>query len=207
MNSERIYSSIGRVAGLYDIALKLSGYQSSVEFFVSQLPFPKDTQISVLDAGCGTGLYTLALLKRYPNARVVAFDLNEKLVGRLKEKLVDGNYQNRVRVFTGDIQNPPSGEYDLIITAGVLEYVPLQQTAARLALQLRAGRYFFNSPVRDTLWGQIVAGIYGCKLYSREENMSAFEPVLRLEKIITLPSYALSSFKEGHLFKKPGRSE
>ena len=204
MNSKRIYASIGRIAGIYDTALQIVGYEYSVKFFISRLPFPKEASLQVLDAGCGTGLYTLAILKQYPNSRITAFDLDEKLVERLRQKIRRKNYESRARLFVGDIQKPSlqTNEFDLVITAGVLEYVPIHSVVRILAQSLRAKGHFFNSPVRDTWWGHVIATIYACKIYSRKEAIEAFEPEFRLQKIIQLPWYILASFKEGHLFQK-----
>src|ERR1700690_986620 len=106
MKASEIYSSIGRAARLYDAYLKLSGYQDAVECLVGQLPLEKSVPLQALDAGCGTGLYSLAVLKHYPRATVTAFDLNAKFIERLKQKLHENNFENRAEAFAADIQGP-----------------------------------------------------------------------------------------------------
>ena len=204
---KNLYAIIGKSASLYDVALRVSGYEQSVSFFVSQLPFPENAKINVLDAGCGSGLYTLAILGRYRNARVVAFDTDKGLIDHLQEKLRQGNYTERARVFVGDITAELSEikeNFDLIITAGVLEYVPLTQSISNLSRFLLPGGYFFNSPLRTTVWGHVVARLYGCRPYPRKENLDAFKQEYGLEKIILLPPFRPASFKEGHLFRRSG---
>jgi 2-polyprenyl-3-methyl-5-hydroxy-6-metoxy-1,4-benzoquinol methylase len=172
-----VYSVIGHVPSLYGALSSLVGYQRSVEFFVSQFPFPKHAPIKVLDAGCGTGLYALAVLRQFQRASVTAFDLNEKLVASCCNKPSD-RYVRRLRWFTGDIQGPlaqlGADKFDLIITAGVLEHVPATKTVNNLARFLKDDGYFFNSPVRDTSFGKTICRVYGCAPYSREENIRSF---------------------------------
>jgi trans-aconitate 2-methyltransferase len=52
----------------------------------------------VLDAGCGSGRVTEALLERVPNGHVVAVDGSEAMVGQLRERLGD-----RVEAFAADL--------------------------------------------------------------------------------------------------------
>jgi ubiquinone/menaquinone biosynthesis C-methylase UbiE len=206
MNQEKLYSWIGDIAPLYDLLAWLFGYKKSVNFFISQIPFPKDEPIKILDAGCGTGAYSLAILKRYPRSSVIAFDFSEKIIEALKEK-AGQKYKERLRLFSADIQsgleNIGDEKFNLIITSGVLEYVPPEKTIRNLSRFLVSGGYFLNSPVRHTLFGKIVCNLYGCRPYSREENVTAFiNNEFSLEKIINLPWYSPASFKEAHLFKK-----
>src|SRR3989344_1421713 len=98
MNSEKIYSTIGQATSLYDFLALATGYKKSVEYFVSQFPFSESDSIKVLDAGCGTGLYSFAVLKKYKNAKITAFDLNEKLVDYVRAKVVKNKLSDRLRV-------------------------------------------------------------------------------------------------------------
>ena len=207
MNSEKIYSIIGQITSVYDFLASATGYKKSVEYFVSQLPFSQDEPIKVLDAGCGTGLYSFAILEKYKNAKVTAFDLNEKLVEYVRNKAHNNTQDNRVRAFTADITGPLSGieneKFNLIITAGVLEYVPHEETVRNLFRFLVPGGYFFNSPNRDSAWGRFVCKLYACKPYLKSENISVFEKNgFTLEKDIEVPKTPAASFKEAHLFKR-----
>jgi len=206
MAETNIYSVMGNAAPLYDIALRASGYEKSVHFFISQLPFTEDTSIRVLDAGCGSGLYSLEILRRYKNAQITAFDIDKGFVDHLREKLAHKGLISRAEVFIGDITSDlaqlQNKSFDLVLTAGVLEYTPLKETVANLARFVVTGGYWFNSPIRTTVWGHIVARLYGCVPHRRQEYFAAAEPFFKVEKIIPLPPYRLSSFKEGQLFKK-----
>src|SRR3989344_8479478 len=98
MNSEKVYSIIGQIIPFYDFLAWVTGYKKSVEYFISQLPFSESDSIKVLDAGCGTGLYSFAVLKKYKNAKIAAFDLNEKLVDYVRAKVVKNKLSDRLRV-------------------------------------------------------------------------------------------------------------
>ena len=205
-HSDKLYSLAAR---FYDILSRLNGYKKAADYFVERLPFTKKDQINALDAGCGTGLYTLALLKRYPNAFITAFDLNRAMVETLRRSLVKNRMENQVRPFVASVLDPLEeihGEtFNLIVTGGVLEYTPVGETVRNLRRFLAPGGYFLNAPVRDTRAARFFARMYGFKPYSREQNIATFERYgLVLEKIVTLPRYSRASLiKEAHLFKKP----
>lgn len=207
MNSEKVYSTIGQITLFYDFSAWATGYKKSVEYFVSQLPFSENDSIKVLDAGCGTGLYSFAVLKKYKNAKITAFDLNEKLVNHFKAKVLKNKLDNRIRVFTADIRGQlleiENEKFDLIITAGVLVYVPHEETVRNLSRFLISGGYFFNSPNRDSVWGRFICKLYACKPYPKTENISVFEKNgFTLEKDIKVPNTPAASFKDAHIFKK-----
>ena len=207
MNQKKVYSLVGYVTSVYDTLASFVGYKKSVEYFVSQLPFPENAEIKVLDAGCGTGLYSFAVLKRYKNAKVTAFDLNRKLVEYVGTKASRNKLTDRLNVFIADITSSlteiEDKKFDLIITAGVLVYVPHEQTVKNLSRFLVAGGYFFNSPNRDSAWGRFVCKVYACKPYPADENISVFEKNgFILEKNIEVPKTPASSFKDAHIFKK-----
>lgn len=206
MDSKKVYKFIGSISPFYTLLTSIVGYRKSVDFFVSKLSFQKDDDIKVLDAGCGIGLYSSIILKKYRNSSVTAFDLNPKLVEELKKREFK-NYPDRLKIFKADIQNPPkeieNEKFDLIITSGVLEYVPLQDTIKNLSKFLKLDGYFFNSPVKDNLYGKIVCNLYSCKPYSKKENLESFtRNNFSLDKHIYLPWYYPASFKEGYIFKK-----
>ena len=202
MGKSTPYDFIGSVAKFYDIILKFTGYEREIAFFIDQLPFEKDAQLKALDTACGTGPYTLAILKKYPNAHVTSFDLNAKLVERLRDKLKKEEFDNRARTFAGNITGPLneiSGEtFDLLIVAGVLEHVPLEKTATFLSAFVARGGYILSSPTRTNFLGKLIDWLYGCWPNTREANMAAFtRNGFELRKIL-VPK----SFKELHIFQK-----
>ena len=207
MKSKKIYSTIGEITSIYELLASVSGYKKSVEYFVAQLPFSENSPIKVLDAGCGTGLYSFAILKKYKSAKITAFDLNEKLVNYVREKSIKNKLTDKIRAFAADITSSlpeiENEKFDLIITAGVLVYVPHEETVKNLSRFLIPGGYFFNVPNRDSAWGRFVCTLYACTPYSKTENISVFEKNgFTLEKDVKVPKTPAASFKEVHLFRK-----
>ena len=207
MKSTKIYSFIGNFTSFYDFLETITGYKKSVKYFVSQLPFPSDQNIKILDAGCGTGTYTFAILEQYKNAHITAFDRDEKHIEYLKRRVVEKNLENKVDAFVEDLIGSLSRihdkKFDLILTSGVLVYVPHEETIRKLSHFLTSEGYFFNIPNRDSLWGRFVCRLYACKPYSREENVAVFERNgFELINNIKVPSTPTASFKDAHIFRK-----
>lgn len=81
------------MAGFFDN--RAEGYESHMLKYVTDMesykratfPIPEsNSEISVLDLGCGTGLELGPMFERVPNARVTCIDLSEKMLEILKRK-------------------------------------------------------------------------------------------------------------------------
>lgn len=205
MNAQNLYS---KISGFYDIGLWLNGYKGAADFIVDKLPFEVNSSFKVLDAGCGSGLYSIAILKKFPNVQIVAFDLNEGMTQKMKSNLTRLGYENRANVFVGDVLgniNTSENDFDLVITGGVLEYVAIEKVVQNLSRFLRNGGYFLNSPVRDNWLGKILAKWFGFTPHPFNKNISAFEQNgLKLWKSVKIPLrfFPISLIKDAHIFKK-----
>jgi len=121
------------------------------------------------------------------------------------QRMIDAARRNgldkKIDFFSGDVTKPlplNPGEFDLIITGGVLEYVDPSEAVKNLSPYLKNGGYFLNSPVQEGLSGQIVGKLYKFKPHSRATNMQAFTSNnFTLEGTRSFPI-----IKEAHLFKK-----
>jgi hypothetical protein len=114
---------------------------------------------------------------------------------------------NRVEVFTSDVNGPlleiQNKKFDLIITSGILVYVPHEETVKKLSSFVIPRGYFFNIPNRDSVWGRLVCRVYACAPYTQEENIAVFERNgFELTKDVEVPRSPAASFKEAHLFRK-----
>lgn len=205
MNSNTLYSWL---APIYDTILSLNGYRRAVDFAIASLPFETSQAFTALDAGCGTGLYTCAILKRFPNARVIAFDLNSDMADRLKANLVSYGFETRATVFTADILGDVpihASPFDIIVTGGVLEYVPIERAVRHIGKHLAKDGYFLNSPVRHNFLGIVIGIFAGFKPYKRHQSIEAFTGQgFELVRKIAIPlRFAPICFiKEVHLFRK-----
>jgi len=107
--------------------------------------------LRVLDAGCGTGTATFALLKalRHRNLDYQAihgFDLTPAMLARFREELTQHEISNvhlhEVNVL--ELESLPSAwtNYDLIVSAAMLEYVPRADLITALTkLRTRLARH------------------------------------------------------------------
>jgi len=94
---------------------------------------------TVLDAGCGTGEVTAALLERLPHGRVVALDASERMLAAARERL---GADPRVGFLHADLGAPlPLAEpVDAIVSTSTLHWVPDHGALFRhLAAALRPG--------------------------------------------------------------------
>jgi SAM-dependent methyltransferase len=98
--------------------------------------------LRVLDAGCGFGMVTFALLDALRNRSmdykaIDAFDLTPAMLARFEKELTTRGI-NRVQLREADVlalETLPSSwtSYDLIISASMLEYLPRQDLPRALA--------------------------------------------------------------------------
>ena len=119
-----------RIADVHNLALKLNGYRSSVAKYLRSLDLEIDAESYVLDAGSGTGIVTLGFQDSgLRPKKTIALDLslNSLKIAREqfeKEKGIDS--ANIVEIQGNVLEVPFADEtFDLIVTCGVLEYVPL----------------------------------------------------------------------------------
>lgn len=206
MYHQLLYSNIAR---FYDLFLYMNSYKRAVDYFVGQISFDDNQTIKLLDVGAGTGLYTLAILKRFPNSRITAIDINENMVRRLKSNLKSRSLTNSVKTIVSDARYPipeiEGDEYDLIVAGGLLEHVDPDLTVKNLCRYLRVNGLFFNSPVKNNFWGRLVGLTMGFTPYEHNVNIKSFidNGFIHLKKIpLSIKYFPISWVKEGDLFKK-----
>jgi len=95
-----------KISGFFDLIQWITGYKLAVYYFIDLLPFNKEDEIKVLDAGCGTGLFTFALLNKFPKAQIEAFDLNSEMLDIMKAAIRRKKLKNKINTFTGNVVEP-----------------------------------------------------------------------------------------------------
>lgn len=104
-----------------------------------------ETTARVLDLGAGTGLELIALFERFPDARVTAVDISEKMLDQLRAR----PFADRVDIRAGDFFEVPFGEnYDAVISTSALHhFTPEAKTVLykKVCACLRPGGVFINS--------------------------------------------------------------
>ena len=77
--------------------------------------FKKGEEFHVLDIGCGSACLSLALKKRFPQAKLTAVDIDETAIALAKENAA--KYDLEIQVQKMDIlQQSPDAEFDIIIS-------------------------------------------------------------------------------------------
>lgn len=91
---------------------------------------------TILEPGCGTGLYTRMLLGAFPGASVLAVDLSEARVTAARARIVSPE----IRFETADAEDLPPASYDLISSNATFQWFRrLPQTLGRFARMLTEG--------------------------------------------------------------------
>lgn len=91
--------------------------------------FPAADSYTALDAGCGTGLFTLGLAQR--GFAVTATDLAPQMATATEAAVAAAGYADRVTVHAGDLE-AAAGRYDLVACFDVLIHYPAEPFATML---------------------------------------------------------------------------
>ena len=162
-----------RIAGLYDITFKFNGYSRSLEKYLEEHLPPLPAQARVLDAGCGTGLLTLALLKVVDQPlRITAIDLSSSSLSTARRAVAENSGRTQsVRFAQANLLQLPFADdsFDLIMTSGVLEYVSLSEGFNELARVIRPGGYMLHLPVRPSPMSKLLEVMFRFKAHPPRE--------------------------------------
>lgn len=175
---EKTSNFYDRIADVHNLALKLNGYRRSVAKFLNSLDLGIDGDSVVLDAGSGTGIVTLGFQSSGMRpAMTVALDLSRNSLKVASEQFgKDAEVDTgRVSVVQGNIlQLPfPDRTFDMILTCGVLEYVPLDPGLEEMARVLKKGGKLVLMPVKPSLVGTVLEFLYKFKTHPVEEVREA----------------------------------
>lgn len=95
----------------------------------------------ILEAGCGSGLLTEKLVRRFPESRVDAFDAALRMVAEVRRRFPA---HSRVHAFVADMRKlRRTSRYDLVISSSAIHWLhPMPPGLRRLAAALRPGGLF-----------------------------------------------------------------
>jgi len=173
-----------RIARFYNLTFKLNGYGRSIERYLRTHPLPLDTGARVLDAGCGTGLLTLALLKALTTpSHITALDLSASSIATARHAIFEtARTKHRVSFLQANVLSLPfsDGSFNFIVTSGALEYVPLDEGMSELARVLAPGGYFLHLPVYPSPMTTILEYMFHFKSHTPQEVMENTSRYFRL---------------------------
>ncbi|MBP9669399.1 MAG: class I SAM-dependent methyltransferase [Candidatus Pacebacteria bacterium] len=169
-----------KVAALWHPFLVLGGFDRGLRHLVRRLPYlpHNDAPLKILEIGCGSAVMSFALLKRFPNAEVLATDMDPIMVreaAKLRDKrgipktrcafaCSDANYPHMVQYgCTGAYQELPQGAFDVIVAGAVLEHVELDRAVISAFSLLKPGGTFLIIAMREEAWlSKLYDRVYKC---------------------------------------------
>src|SRR5207302_5493941 len=158
-----------RIERFYDLTFKLNGYGRSLDQYFEAHPLPVFPGARILDAGCGTGTLTLALLRtlKMP-VKLTALDLSASSMATAKKYVTRNNPRDQsVRFTQGNVLALPFADesFDLIVTSGVLEYVPLDEGLSEIARVISSGGHLLQLPMRPSLVASLLEMLFRFKAH------------------------------------------
>lgn len=164
-----------RIADVHNLAMKVNGYRSSVAKYLQSLDLKLDENSLVLDAGSGTGIVTLGFHSaNLPVKKSIALDLSFNSLKVSREQFEKDRRTDATKICAvqGNVLQMPFADqtFDLTLTCGVLEYVPLEEGLREFARVLKSGAKLVLIPVKPSLVGTMLEILYNFKTHSIEET-------------------------------------
>ena len=105
-------------AAFKDMDRLAPGSDNSTLKAIGYIDFNKDSQLTILDIGCGVGASTLLLVDYFKNSTIEAIDLFPHYLKVLDEKIVDNDLDNRVYTCQMDMNDLdyPNCEFDIVFS-------------------------------------------------------------------------------------------
>lgn len=162
-------STVGGLARLFEEAARA---------FAAALPVTPPAR--VLDVGCGSGVWSLAVAERHPAARVVGVDLPGVLDVFLATAASRG-LADRVDALPGDMHEVDLPDADLVVLANVLRLEPAPRAEALILRLARAVRPGGALVVIDALAGgtperEVARAVYALHLALRTREAEVHPP-------------------------------
>ncbi len=163
-----------RIADIHSLAMKLNGYRRSVARYLLSLDLAIDHDSLVLDAGSGTGIVTLGFQSAgFRPKKTVALDLslNSLKISRDQFRKDRRTNARNIAPIQGNVLALPFADatFDLVLSCGVLEYVPLEDGLREMARVMKSGAKLVFIPVKPSLVGSVLEILYKFKTHPPEE--------------------------------------
>ncbi len=125
INIEKHFAS--QVDDYIELMQKLvPNYIAGQKFLCELIECDINKSIKVLDLGCGNGVLSEIVLKKFPNAHVVGFDLTSEMLKSYQIRLE--KFQNRFEIIQGNfITDDFRSDYDIVLTGLTLHHLNSEQ--------------------------------------------------------------------------------
>lgn len=96
---------------------------------LSLIHLPEDSEISILEIGCGKGETALFLAKLYPKARIIAVDNNPDFIRHLGQKANAQGLSQQVQGMVMDMEKLqfPKEQFDVILCEGAVYHMGFER--------------------------------------------------------------------------------
>jgi 2-polyprenyl-3-methyl-5-hydroxy-6-metoxy-1,4-benzoquinol methylase len=161
-NKEYFYETF---ADEFDSRMNMYDTHRRVELIFDELLPAQLAGKTLLDAGCGTGWFSQEAMKH--GAKVVAMDLGERLLQKVKEKC-------QAQTVVGSVLAAPFPDhhFDVVISSEVIEHTPDPRAAIReLARVVKPGGHLvITTPNRVWYFSVVIANLLHLRPYQGLEN-------------------------------------
>lgn len=158
---------------VWDVGVRASGIARGLRRYIARLPLRVPSAPRILEVGCGTGAVTFALLDRYPKARIVATDIDPRMLTQARriarERKISGvsfghadaSAPSLVR-FGSRRRRLRAESFDLVVASAVLEHTNIRRSVPALVHMLAPGGQLIIIGMAENLVGRMYGHIYGC---------------------------------------------
>jgi ubiquinone/menaquinone biosynthesis C-methylase UbiE len=131
--------------------------------------------VTILDVGCGTGVFAARLRAALPQAGVCALDLVSEMLSKGRPRW--RGHRGHVLPVQGDSERLPfgSGTFDIVTCSNSFHHYPRQERAiAEMRRVLRpGGRLMVIDGYRDSLWGWFIFDVCVARVEGDVHHASA----------------------------------
>ncbi|MFV0389465.1 MAG: class I SAM-dependent methyltransferase [Pyrinomonadaceae bacterium] len=167
-----------KIAEVHHLSHHINGYKRSVAKVLRNLNLEVTPESTILDAGMGTGVITQALyFAGLKPKQVIGVDLSHNSL-RVAQHEFDRNNETpaeKISTVQGNVLSLPLADesVDLILTCGVLEYVPLKDGLSELARVLKPGGRVVLIPIKPSFVGAVLKLLYKFNIHTVENVINA----------------------------------
>ncbi|WP_263819266.1 class I SAM-dependent methyltransferase [Salinibacter sp.] len=185
MSKERLYDEYVSSGQAGDVSVS-KGRMVEVEKIVDKF-IPKKKGTSIIDLGCGYGIYMKELLDRgYKNVKGV--DISEEQVEAARRNGVENVFHGEAEHF---LEGEASGSVDVVLMVDIIEHMELKKMLSVLGESNRVlsegGRCIIHVPNAQGIFGMRVR--YGDLTHERAFSPKSIEQLLRTTGFTSINIY------------------
>lgn len=210
------------VANIWGFGMSVSGLNHGLVRYMQRLPVALPAQPRVLDAGCGTGILGFAMLRRSPEARVLASDADSVMCANARRYARRrGLTPEQFSVGQADIHTPAqvtmadgsehtlaSESFDVVMAGAVLEHTDLSRAIPALTALVRPGGWFVNVGMSTATFVKVYEVLFQLERIPEQEIAQRIERAGMID-VQTVPlrarEFPTNLTRSGVIARKPER--